>query len=366
MCIIAVQPVGTSIPDEYLDQMWKNNPDMAGYSFVKDGALVTKKFTTLAEFKGAYLNDWWEYGADSTFLLHFRIKTHGAITLENCHPFQVHPELVFAHNGIISIKIPDKFKEYSDTWYFNRSVLRQLPRNFLRNQAVMELIREYIGHSKLAFLDASGNYHIVNEQLGQWEKGVWYSNSTFRPWQMYSYGSSAYTSYWKESKKEPAAAVKFDDTLDYFEASCAGYDSIRDNRYYQQKLTQFQAGVKQILLEPMDFQRVLAYATEHDLLFKDVYLDDDKLAAALGLSLEDLLLYKTIPMEPEELDAELEEESFYTSLTPEQKERIEAFADSMGLEYDDVYLDRGLVEQITGTDFVEAMYGGSHIEAQTA
>jgi len=39
------------------------------------------------------------------------------------------------------------------------------------------LIEEYIGYSKLTFLDTSNKLYIYNEDKGEWFEGVWFSNT---------------------------------------------------------------------------------------------------------------------------------------------------------------------------------------------
>ena len=55
-----------------------------------------------------------------------------------------------------------------------------LPRGFTRNQATLDLIGGYVGHSKLVFMNGRGNATIVNEELGHWNGDRWYSNSSYR------------------------------------------------------------------------------------------------------------------------------------------------------------------------------------------
>ena len=86
----------------------------------------------------------------------------------------------------------------SDTNMFNEKLLKQLPSNFIRNSAIMNLIEESIGQSKLVFLDNEGRYVIANESLGHWVDNVWYSNDSYIKCNTYYgqysyYGVPAYT-----------------------------------------------------------------------------------------------------------------------------------------------------------------------------
>ena len=45
---------------------------------------------------------------------------------------------------------------------------------------VTKLIQASIGYSKLVFLDRHNNHNIINEDMGEWHKGVWYSNTSYK------------------------------------------------------------------------------------------------------------------------------------------------------------------------------------------
>jgi hypothetical protein len=45
-----------------------------------------------------------------------------------------------------------------------------------------DLIESRIGYSKLIFLDRHGNHNIFNEHKGVWDDGVWYSNTSYKPY----------------------------------------------------------------------------------------------------------------------------------------------------------------------------------------
>ena len=59
--------------------------------------IVKKGYFTFKEFYKEY-----KPHGDKQVLIHFRIKTHGPIDKNNCHPFLVNNSLGFIHNGIIT------------------------------------------------------------------------------------------------------------------------------------------------------------------------------------------------------------------------------------------------------------------------
>lgn len=179
MCIAIYKPKNNIISKETLAQCFKANSDGAGFMYVKDKQLhIEKGFFTFDEFYEAY-----QPHEEKQCLIHFRIKTHGPVAAENCHPFEVNKSLGFIHNGIIS---GFGSVDHSDTRDFNAKILQPLVAKWgnlsLFQPAIKSLIEARIGYSKLAFLDRHGNHHIFNEDKGVWENGVWYSNSSFRPY----------------------------------------------------------------------------------------------------------------------------------------------------------------------------------------
>ena len=160
-----------------LRRCYDANPDGAGFMYAEDKQLVVKKgYFTFKEFYKEYRPH-----GDKQVLIHFRIKTHGPIDKNNCHPFLVNNSLGFIHNGIINGYGDSK---ESDTIQFNNSILKKIVskhgNNSLFDDPMVELIENVIGYSKLVFLDRHGNYTIMNEKKGNWNDGVWYSNMSWK------------------------------------------------------------------------------------------------------------------------------------------------------------------------------------------
>lgn len=171
---------GGKLSKEILSTCWRNNEDGAGMAYARKGELtIVKELHSFDAFYARY-----EAVRDAmpkaNILLHFRIRTHGLVNEENCHPFWVNNGLVFAHNGIIP-NVGHSAKE-SDTIAFNREILQKLPEDFVYNDAIRGLLLERIGYSKLVFLTASNEYYIVGEKRGEWSERNWFSNSGYKPW----------------------------------------------------------------------------------------------------------------------------------------------------------------------------------------
>jgi len=178
VCIIVASPQGKIVPKETLAECFRCNPDGAGYMYSDGNELVVEKgFFTFDEFYDNYAPH-----AEKKIILHFRIKTHGEKNKDNCHPFLISDDMAFVHNGII--KIEEDHPEYSDTWHFNEKIIKPMYRDnraFLKRLYNQELIKSYIGWSKLVFMDRKGRSSILNAEKGIWDDGVWYSNNSYQP-----------------------------------------------------------------------------------------------------------------------------------------------------------------------------------------
>jgi predicted glutamine amidotransferase len=183
MCLLIAKPAGVSVPKEHMKNGWRENPHGGGFAFLKDGKIVVRKgFRRFKDMWRSY-RDFQEY----TAIIHFRWGNVGSLGMDNCHPFIVDSDLVFAHNGTISITSTDKVNhaDWSDTRVFNELILKELRKtdhNFLENTSWKWMISQSIGYSKLVFLDKEGKLTIINKGLGELEKdtGIWYSNADYK------------------------------------------------------------------------------------------------------------------------------------------------------------------------------------------
>jgi len=177
MCLLITQTNNKAISENRLRNADENNPHGMGFTYSNGTKLIIEKFRHFNKFHARYIKALKTYGKTSHFLIHFRYSTHGTSDgVFNVHPFKVNSRLVFAHNGVISVK--DDVKR-SDTRVFNDTILKQLPKNFLSNKATRELLGNFVSGSKLAFLNVDGESTIINESAGHWDKGVWFSNDTY-------------------------------------------------------------------------------------------------------------------------------------------------------------------------------------------
>src|SRR3990167_8960546 len=180
MCIAIAKQAGLAIQENILKTCFENNPDGAGFCVEVDGKLIINKgYFTFEDFYTAYQP--YEY---KKALLHFRIRTHGDIDTDNCHPFVISDNLAFVHNGIINA-VHAKGSE-SDTIIFNQQYLQPIVskygENALTSPALKQLIEHFIGYSKLVlFAKGQEDFIFFNETLGNRSlENVWFSNTSWQ------------------------------------------------------------------------------------------------------------------------------------------------------------------------------------------
>jgi len=196
MCIAILNTSGT-LDKQTFQTCWKNNPDGGGLAWNEGGKLqIFKEMKQVDRLYSKYQRIR-KHNTRGNILIHFRVATHGKINATNCHPFLVNKNLAFIHNGIISGAGLETHADFSDTYLFNQLILQKLPRDFTTNEAILNLLAQYIDYSKLIFLDSFDNWTIVNEDLGHWDGGNWYSNESYKACKMkhsapryYGYGAS--------------------------------------------------------------------------------------------------------------------------------------------------------------------------------
>ena len=197
MCVAILKPKDKKITKRMLNDCWEGNPDGAGFAFARDGKIAIFQSLKKTEF----INTLWNAlkSHNENFLIHFRIKTMGSISIANSHPFVIDKDNVFAHNG--HIHQMDEFGREakgnpSDTKLFNHLILKKMGFKF-NNRAHFNLIEKYVGLSnKLVFLNSSGEYKLINEEDWDEVDGVFYSNL------FHCATKKTYSSYYDDSDYE--------------------------------------------------------------------------------------------------------------------------------------------------------------------
>lgn len=183
MCIAILNTKkGGRLPKIQIKNSWDNNDMGSGILWCQNGELNVFKSYDYDEYVDKY-NEIRDNTAIGNIVLHFRIATSGYNGEHNLHPFLINKDLGFVHNGVIRGL---GNKTLSDTYEFN-DMLKKYKHNFLRCEVSKFFISEYIGYSKLIFLDSKDGYTIINEELGKWDSSNWYSNDSYKQYNDYKY-----------------------------------------------------------------------------------------------------------------------------------------------------------------------------------
>ena len=196
MCLIAYVPAGKRIPGTYITAAARGNSDGIGIMSHRGvSKFVGKKATKRAR---RYINALQEAGLE--FAVHFRYATHGDIGKDNCHPFALPGNTGYLmHNGVLSDFTVFSTDKYSDTALFVR--LLEDADTFDDKFWTID-IAKYIGRgNKLCVMlynnDGSVSFKLVNEDVGTWLDGVWYSQTYSLPLPV----TTTTTYHWKPAKR---------------------------------------------------------------------------------------------------------------------------------------------------------------------
>ncbi len=170
MCVIIWSPDG-KIPKDHVLNAMVAHPDGWGFAVPTGKGITTCRSTDFKRFINA-----WVARPAGPVLLHARWASCGEISQPNCHPFRVRGHnMVAAHNGTIAGYGSD---EVSDTRDFIAKVLEPMPQRFDAEPAIVRALEAALAGSKMVLLRAAGPPTILNEGLGIWKGGRWYSNHT--------------------------------------------------------------------------------------------------------------------------------------------------------------------------------------------
>jgi hypothetical protein len=209
------------LPKNQIKNSWDNNDMGAGLLWSKDNKLNVFKTYEYDEYIEKY-NEVRDDKSIGNIVLHFRIATSGYNGEHNLHPFLTNNDLGFVHNGVIRGL---GNKSFSDTYQFN-DMLKKFSHNFVSCEMTKYFISEYIGYSKLIFLDNKDRYTIINEELGKWSSGNWYSNDSYKQYNDFSYYGN------EKVSKTATTTKKFDDVYEYGNTHDYNqYDTLYDDEY---------------------------------------------------------------------------------------------------------------------------------------
>jgi len=174
------------------------NSDGMGIAYAHEGKLIIyKTMKSIGKLLKKYHH---ARELKAPCILHFRVATQGEVCERNCHPYNLSNDLVFAHNGTITVPGAPRNKTLgtpSDSAVFGKLILKPLNKSFPKWRdapTIRGAISKYIGTSKLVFLDTQGRIDIIGEDRGYWDNnygGAWFSNLSYMPY-------SSLLTYWRD------------------------------------------------------------------------------------------------------------------------------------------------------------------------
>jgi len=183
MCILWQQTAETNFSDELIADFYTRNRDGIGFMWAEDGQLCYEKHlpANVQDFVDFYNR----VGRGKDGCGHARMKTHGDIDYENCHPYEVfgfdkehEMPMLLMHNGVLHTgNAADKTK--SDTWHYIRNYLHKLlaaDPALAFTPEFSDLIGRHIGSNRFAIMNNLGQIAVINKQQGVTFNGAWLSN----------------------------------------------------------------------------------------------------------------------------------------------------------------------------------------------
>ena len=181
MCLLILAKGGSTPSKKSLRIAAKANPDGFGFAIIgTDNRIHRFRSMDIEETITAFFEARKRFPKGHA-IFHLRITTHGATNIDNCHPFVINDDVVMGHNGMLPIK---EENGRSDTRIFAEDWLPEIGvKPLLDDPEGVQELEKFIGYSKLAFLNVGDElnkpFYIINEKLGHWKNGVWYSNYSY-------------------------------------------------------------------------------------------------------------------------------------------------------------------------------------------
>jgi glutamine amidotransferase len=200
----------------------ESNPDGFGYAFLSGDKIITGRGMDAKELIERFLRI--REGLNECLAMFLtRYTTHGATNKANCHPFRVggSEQIVLAHNGVLPLS---ESNGRSDTRVFAEDWLPTLGIEALDDEEMYAYLETWATGSKVAVFSVDPklkhNVYILNEHLGHWSDGIWWSNYSYLPM---TYGVGGVSRYGescgvRKSSWEDYQEMDWDERLD---AECA-------------------------------------------------------------------------------------------------------------------------------------------------
>jgi hypothetical protein len=183
MCLLMMCLPGECPSEEYLANACFNNSDGFGFAVHTGSEIITGRGMhpdrTISKFYEALAST----NGDGIGLFHARLTTHGKTNTDNCHPFRVggNKNIILGHNGVLPISAPG---DRSDTRIFAEDILPAMGIEILDDKSDVSRLEQWMSGSKMVILSndkrLKEQVYILNEDAGHWDKGIWWSNTSYQ------------------------------------------------------------------------------------------------------------------------------------------------------------------------------------------
>ena len=228
MCLLIVCEPGHQPTEAELNRGSCANPHGFGFAMVAGDEIIHRRGMSAKKINAEFLRLRAEH-PNGWAIWHSRYATHGVKNESNCHPYPMGDDglTYLAHNGVLDQPIPAGDKR-SDSRVFAEDTLPAMGGvRALNNDTVRAMVSEWAGSSKIAILtlDPVAEYQVIilNENLGTWVEGVWYSNGSHKPPVVYDYPL-----YSVPSKSWTTLDEVFDDPIEFECPECLSSQSFED------------------------------------------------------------------------------------------------------------------------------------------
>jgi hypothetical protein len=183
MCLLLLAKPNYTPKKKYLNCACDSNPHGFGFAFHTG----KKIFTFHSLDKNETIENFYKMRAkypEAWAMFHARYATHGSVKVENCHPFKVanSAKTILGHNGILPLK-PKIGDDRSDTKLFAEDFLPVFGLENLDDESFFNELEDFCAGSKLVIFTTEpkmeNQIYVINENLGHWKNGVWYSNNSY-------------------------------------------------------------------------------------------------------------------------------------------------------------------------------------------
>jgi hypothetical protein len=183
MCLLIESHASTVLPEAMLASVYRKNSDGIGVMWAENGFLRIEK--ALPANVGEFLDFYERNIKGKECFWHARWRTHGAINLDNCHPYTVFDQtqpmpVALMHNGVLR-QGNEADTSMSDTWHYINDFLKpttQAQPAVIFVPEFAKIIAAHIGsNNKFALMNNLGQMQVVNREAGVTYNGAWLSNT---------------------------------------------------------------------------------------------------------------------------------------------------------------------------------------------